>query len=104
YSTNNNWPNRAGLCGSGFARPESDHCDSRRFGSVPSQRFIFAIQRSPTLGTGLSVKSANELHGIATSRIQPRSLSEEWLSVPTRETHTFTPGRSYFLMMRCGNA
>src|SRR5437016_1086424 len=74
YFTNTSLPKRSGLCGCGRSRPESDHKLSRLLGSVPSQRFRFAVQNDPGSGGSLFASSSKFAQGIATSRLHPWSL------------------------------
>src|SRR6266436_10350113 len=82
YFTNTNLPKRSGLCGFGRSRPESDHRLNRLLGSVPSQRLRFAVQNDPGSGGSFFASSSKFAQGIATSRLQPLSLSPVWFRVP----------------------
>src|SRR5207237_8221734 len=91
YFTKTSLPNRAGLCGPGRSRPESDHRLSLRLGSVPSHRFRLAVQTDPDSGGSFFVSSSKFAHGIATSRLQPWSRSPVWFSVPRMWLASCTP-------------
>ena len=70
----------------------SDQMLMRRFGSTPSQRLTFAFHTVPATGGG-GTAPRNLPTGIATSRLQPLSMSVRFVQVPRSDGGDLHAGR-----------